>query len=123
MPGFDPKRTYQLALDCFEDVPAKERPVFVYRRINGREYTEIAASQETQGRSLAEQTDAIYSALKIGLVDWKCQTNPTNDELVAFDLERIADILDPVDANQLLTKRLLSARPYGADLKNSEPQS
>lgn len=118
--SFDPKQTYSVSLDFFSDVPEKERPCFVYRRINGREYNEIAKTKELEGRLLSEQTEAIYAALRIGLVDWKNQIDPATNEAIPFDAERLPDVLDPVEGMELVDKRLFGARLSGAERKNSE---
>lgn len=117
--GFDPKRTYELSLDLFTDLPATERPSFVYRRINGREYTELAKVHELEGRKLWEDADALYAALRIGLVDWKRQVDPSTGNEVPFDLEKLCDVMDPVEAFELVNKRLYGARLTAGEQKNS----
>ena len=117
--GFDPTIKYQLWLDAHANLPAESRPTFVYRRINGREYAEIARSRETESRKPSEEAEAHYEALRVGLVDWKNQVDPSNNEQVAFDPNRLCDVLDPVEAFELVSKRLFAARVSGTEIKNS----
>jgi hypothetical protein len=116
--GFDPQRPYDLWLDCFEDVSKENRPCLVYRRITGREYGEMAKARELEGKSLNAEADAIYEALRIGLIGWKNQFNPETKEPIEFDPAKLPDVVDPVEANELLNKRLYGARLNGKELKN-----
>lgn len=126
--GFDPKQTYSLWLDIHADVSAETRPVFVYRRISGREYAEIVKARNEHNAKLEAGDEAgdeiaqdhAYAALKIGLVDWKNHSNPETNEPVAFDPEKLAEVIDPVEAMELVAKRLYAARVSGKQLKNSE---
>lgn len=120
---FDPTRTYSLWLSLFADVPVAERPMFVYRRITGVEYLDIAKQESAAGKTISEQTAELYEAVKVGLVDWKNQTNAATGEAVPFDLARINEVIDPMEANEIIGKRLYGARLSEADLKNSAPQS
>lgn len=123
MAAIDPRRTYKLWLDIFADLPFAERPVFVYRRITGAEYLDIAKQESAAGKSVAEQTAEIYEAVKVGLVDWTSQTNAATGEPVPFDAARLSEVLDPMEAQEIIGKRLFGARTSGDDLKNSAPQS
>lgn len=121
--SFDPKQTYSLSLDFYADFPAETRPCLTYRRINGREYGEIVRENGEHTKSIESGDGAsaehVYAALRIGLVDWKNQSDPATNEPVAFDPQRLADIIDPVEAIELVSKRLYAARVNGKQLKNS----
>lgn len=114
----DPRQPYSLSLETFKDVPEAERPCLIYRRVNGREYTELAKVQSLEGKDLVAESDALYTALRIGLIDWKRQCDPATGEEVPFDPERLCDIIDPVEAFELANKRLYGARVNGTELKN-----
>jgi hypothetical protein len=122
--GFDPKQTYSLSLDFYADFPAETRPAFVYRRISGREYSEIVKANGEHTKAIESGqadggVDHVYEALRVGLVDWKNQTCPENGEPVPFDASRLNEIIDPVEGMELVSKRLYAARLNGKELKNS----
>lgn len=118
--GFDPRKVYKLSLDVYQGLPEAERPTFFYRRINGHEYNEISKVTDVEGKTFAEQGEQIYNALKIGLTGWQHMTDPANEQPIDFDPNRIADVLDPVEAMELVNKRLFSARLSGAEKKTSD---
>lgn len=120
--SFDPQQTYSLSLDFYADVPAETRPCLTYRRINGREYGEIVRENCEHTKSIdngGHGNEHVYAALRVGLVDWKNQIDPSTNDPVAFDPQRLCDILDPVEAIELVSKRLYAARVNGKQLKNS----
>mgnify|MGYP007071673462 CR=1 FL=1 len=81
----DPGARFELVLDSDAEKPEGERPTFVFRVLSMREWSE-AADQEKPSLAI----------LKAALCDWK------NMAGIEFDKERLEDVLDHLEAVELL---------------------
>lgn len=118
--GFDPRQPYPLSLDCFQDVPAEERPTWTFRRVNGAEYVEINSVYEITPETTHAFQEAVLKALQVGLIGWTNQVDVATGEIVPFDPVRIAQIVNAQEAMELIDKRLQRGRLTAGELKNSE---
>jgi len=126
----DPRRTFDVWLSCFDDVPAAERPVLVYRRTTADEWERISdaldGTDETVDVESAATLDSAwgkrwrercYEAALIGLVGARNQIDPSNGEPVTR-IETVKDLRRVVNPRELV--ELLSLRLRGGQLTPEE---
>jgi hypothetical protein len=118
------KITIVLETDKDKDQP----PTFIYRALNGREWRQVAEMfdrlQTGQIDGMAEQLDAIYSTVSIGLLDWKNMFDPITNEPIPFDPKDIDLVLNPIEASSDLMGKILGAvHLQHEDKKKSESQA
>lgn len=123
MPNFDPRAPYYLSLDCFADVPEKDRPSFQFRRVNGAEYLKLESVWDFANQRTSEVRGQLLELFQIGLIGWRNQFDPATGEEIPFEPARLEEVINHVEAFELIQKRLTGARVNGTDLKNSESQS
>jgi hypothetical protein len=115
----DPSDTFQICLERHEVLPVERRPLFSFRRCNGREFRAIARAVDSlAGKSSEAACDDLYRAMAIGLLGWSNQTDPSTGESVSFDVTRLEDIIGPLDAAKLLQKRLAESSVTPAEKKS-----
>lgn len=108
----DPRGTFRVYLDADADIALNERPYFEFRRISGREWRKLAAMSDSLSESMkaAEAIDAVFETLCIGLVGWGNQINPEDGQPVPFDPKHIDLVANPVDAQEIINKKMAGGR-------------
>ena len=99
---FDPRKPFDIWLDCFADVELADRPIFVARRCTSAEWEEFTSAIDSQAVA-----DVFKLAVK-ALVGWKNQFNPATSEEVAYVAETAADqlrnLISDYEAYELIGK-------------------
>jgi len=108
----DPQGTYRVYLKADADVTEAQRPYFVFRRMNGREWRRVAELSEgyTEKSGIAESLDRVYEAVKIGMVAWHHKTDPATGAEVAYNPDDLDLVLDPIDAQEVIGAKMASGR-------------
>ena len=91
---FDPRKPYDIWLDCFADVDKADRPVFTVRRCTAAEWEEFWAAMEDTASDSEEikkqKRDTYFYLACKAIVGWKNQFNPATSEEVAYSVETAA---------------------------------
>ena len=123
--ALDPEQTFDVVLDCDADKPAAERPTFMYRHLNGRQWRKLAALSDafSSAGGGAAALDSIYEGVAIGLVGWRNMTDPATGKPIPFDAENIDLVLNPHEADELTAKVMAVGTPSPGEEESSESPS
>lgn len=122
--AIDPQSVFDVVLDSDQHKPAEEQPAFIYRALNGREWRRMAAvaDKSEQGfKDSTEMVDMIFDHLKIGLVGWKNMVG-FDGTVIEFNPDGLLDLLDPIEAMELMTKVIQGCKVSQTDKKKSDSQ-
>jgi len=116
--ALDPKERFEVCLESDKDKPPETRPVFVYHYLTGRQWREIARRQDELDdiSAGADVADLTYESAQTGLVDWRNMIDPATGESIAFDSDRLDDVVGVIEAQELIAK-LLRQLPNREDKK------
>jgi len=108
----DPQGTFKVYLDATADAAQDQRPYFAFRRLNGREWRRLAEMSDSLGDSTKtmDAIDLVYESVRIGLVGWGNQIDPATGDVVPFKPEDLDLVLDPVDAQEVIGKKMAGGR-------------
>lgn len=92
----DPNDTFEYTLLDDVEKPVETRPAFIFRYVSGTEYRTIRRLFKQSFLETDEEKhfDCMYEAIKVGLVNWR-------NTGIDFDLNKIADVINNVDAIEL----------------------
>jgi hypothetical protein len=123
--ALDPEATFDVVLKSDRDKPEAERPTFVYRHLNGREWRNLATLNDQFVASPGgnKSLDCIYEAVSIGLVGWRNMIDPKTGEPIAFSVENIDLVLDPFEADEITAQILSAGMPSPGEGNGSESPS
>jgi hypothetical protein len=122
---YDPRQPYKVWLKSFDEWPEAERPTFTYRRTNGAESLQLIDAYEglyDETKAVRERYALLFDALRVGLIGWTNQFNPATGEQVEFSADKLELLIDHLEADELLGKRMSHARTSAEDKKKSESQ-
>ena len=100
----------------------EERPILIHRRTNAAEWNQLADVLDSHAlaeKSPAEATKGVFESLRIGLMGWRNQIDPSTGQVVEFDPAKLECILSPIEAVEFLTNRVTGGLLTAADRKNS----
>ncbi len=115
--------TFRLELKIDESVPEENRPYFEFAPLTGREQKTLAKELDdvTKNPSPFAIVANSFSLIKPFLVGWGNIVDK-HDNVVLFDPEKIEDVIQYLEAQELAWK-LFGYAPQLEELKNSESQS
>lgn len=111
--ALDPNNTFPIWLDS--DEGKEPRPLFKARYLTGREWERL---QSLDGGG--NPFKPIYDGLRLGIVGWSFITDRMGAD-VPFDPQKLEDILDPMEAQELLGKLVKGGSLHG-DLPKGSAQ-
>lgn len=120
--ALDPRKTFEVWLDG--DADKQPRPTFVCKYLTGAEWIEVATVGERveKGRQAGTpqaMVEPIYTALRISIVDWEHMTGRDGAE-IRFAQSRLEELLDVIEAQELIGKVLAACSARADDAKKSE---
>lgn len=124
--ALNPKAKFTVVLKSDLHKTTKERPVFLYRYLNGHEWDQVASSsdrlQELKEQADAEGKDAnsiVFEAAGTGLVGWKNMIDPKTKKGIPFrtGVKQLKKIVGQSEALELIGKILQQQKPTEKDLK------
>ena len=124
--ALDPDVKHRIVLESDRDKPKDKQPYFEYRSLTGREWRKVAevADQDAdamESSSGAEQLDMVYQTCSIGLVGWGNMIDPKTKKPIPFDVSKLEDVIDPIEAlTDLLGQLMTTAMLTDDDKKKSE---
>lgn len=126
--ALDPKQTFEISLRIDEELPAAERPVFVYRFAAAREARRMSAlyekvmAAEDDAEMPFETTDQVFEQLQERLVGWRNMIDPATGEEIPFEPADLDRLLTLTEAFALLA-RVCTQGPDAPEKKRSSSPS
>ena len=112
----DPGAIHRIVLAADEN--KTPQPAFLYRHLSFRKFAEFEALRSSIGKEdLSESIRKQFAALADGLVGWENLVDPATGQPIAFDAEKMPDVLTISEAQEILMKRLTGAVPSVEDKK------
>ena len=110
--ALDPNQTCMIVLESDQDKPKADQPYFTYRFLTGRQCFQINdALDKIESVKDSEVFKTIYSSAATGLVGWGNMIAPATGAEIAFDAEKLDDIVSISEALELcktITQQFLS---------------
>lgn len=123
--ALDPEATFDVVLESDRDKAQGERPTFMYRHLNGREWRKLATLNDQFVASPGgnKSLDCIYEAVAIGLVGWRNMIDRETQEPIEFSPENIDLVIDPFEADEITAQILSAGTPSPGEENGSESPS
>lgn len=115
----DPSKTFDVWLSSDADKPEHERPTFVFRYINNREFCAVGEAMDglSKHESVTAAVTVCMDQIRVGLVGWRHMPDPENPgEALAYDPSKLDLILSHTETHELIQRMQYGARPGGDDL-------
>lgn len=96
--ALDPNDTFDVVLDS--DKNKDPQPTFVFRAATGRQWRQMGIALDKPGVEVGAYCDHLYDAVKTTLTNW----HGMND--IAYDQEKLEDLITPIEAREILHKVL-----------------
>jgi hypothetical protein len=110
---FDPRKPFDIWLDCFADVELADRPVFVARRCTAAEWESFGDLLEKQDE--ADGKNKTFEQVCHVITGWKNQYDPSTGDVVEYDATTAAADLRRLVSNtevfELLVKAMRGQQP------------
>jgi len=112
----DPTARQRIVLDGDKD--KTPQPVFFYRFLTYRQFNELAEFQDSlKGKPAPDSIRTQEAWLKRGLLGWEHIGDPETGQPLAVDPERIMDVVNMFEAQEILLQRLMGNLPSLDDKK------
>ena len=115
----EPGLRLPIVLDWDKDKPADKRPTFYTRAYSMRQSEALGTLLDSIGpnQTSKEYHESLFAILKEIIVGWEHMSNGDGKD-IPFDVERLPDILERDEANEIIRKFIAGTRP-DADEKKS----
>jgi hypothetical protein len=112
----DPNALQRIVLDSDKD--KSPQPAFIYRYLTYRRWVEFQTMQEELNKADAmESIRRQFEAMADGLVCWEHINDPQTGQPLAFDRNKMPDIVTLYEAQEILMKRMKQSVPGVEDKK------
>jgi len=121
--AIDPNQTFKIVLLSDQDKPKKEQPAFIFRHPTGRQWRQISGMQDAleECNGGAEVADKVFEAAGLVMVGWENMPAPDGKGHLAFDIDRLEDVIGMVEAQELIFRILRSTPDFESKKKLKSP--
>ncbi len=125
---YDPRGRIEISLDVHHEASNGDRPVFIYHRLSTAKYDELCDAFDSvqlpedatvdQAKEIFKQRrDQFITVAGLGLIDWRNQVDLETGESLPFSPGDLPRVINPVEAREVIEKRIAGARLSPDDKK------
>ena len=109
--ALEPGASFNVVLESDKHKPAKERPYFKFRYLDGREWNKIAAMVDLKDRLDQSNVDGdfiteeTYDTVRKALVGWGNMVG-RDGKNIPYALKKLEDVVGMIEAQELIVKMM-----------------